>query len=66
LQVKHYKRRGRGIFDDAMKYGKQGLSMSKQFGVADALKGQSDKNLKLAGQLLSMAGGGRRRKRGMY
>ena len=49
-----------------MKYGKQGLNLSKQFGVADALKGQSDKNLKLAGQLLSMAGGGRRRKRGMY
>jgi len=54
------------MFDTAMKYGKQGLSLSKQFGVADKLKNMSDPNVKLAGQLLSMAGGGRRRKRGMY
>lgn len=55
-------KRGRGIFDTVKSAATKGLAMSNKYGIAQKLKGMSDPRAKVAGQLLEMAGGGRRRR----
>lgn len=48
---------GRGLFSAASSLAKQGLSASKQYGVAGKLQGMSDPRAQVAGKILAAIGG---------